>query len=67
VLRDCIARGLAEFDFLGPAMTWKRDWTDRVRRHDWLYVFRGARGRLLHSLKFRIGPMAKAMVSRWKT
>jgi CelD/BcsL family acetyltransferase involved in cellulose biosynthesis len=66
VLRDCIARGLTEFDFLGPNMTWKRDWTTHARQHRWLYVFRGARGRLLHSLKFRIGPMARAMVTRWK-
>jgi CelD/BcsL family acetyltransferase involved in cellulose biosynthesis len=66
VLRDCIARGLHEFDFLGPNMPWKRDWTDQVRPHEWLYVFRGTRGRLAHSLKFRIGRLAKAMVSRWK-
>jgi CelD/BcsL family acetyltransferase involved in cellulose biosynthesis len=66
VVRDCIAHGLDEFDFLGPDMPWKRDWTTSTRRHNWLYVFRGPRGRLLHSLKFRIGPMARAMAKRWK-
>ncbi|HSP79034.1 MAG TPA: GNAT family N-acetyltransferase, partial [Myxococcaceae bacterium] len=66
VLRDCIARGLREFDFLGPDMVWKRDWTDRVRRHSWLYVFNDtAFGRALCAAKFRWGPRAREVVTRW--
>jgi CelD/BcsL family acetyltransferase involved in cellulose biosynthesis len=66
VLRDCLARGLREFDFLGPDMVWKRDWTDRVRRHIWLYIFKdSAFGRALCAAKFRWGPMAREVVTRW--
>jgi CelD/BcsL family acetyltransferase involved in cellulose biosynthesis len=67
VLRDCVARGLGEFDFLGPDMPWKRDWSGRVRGHDWLFIFRaGVFGRALRGFKFRIGPAAREMVTRWK-
>lgn len=67
VLRDCVTRGLREFDFLGMDMPWKRDWAERVRPHTWLFIFRdGAWGRLLHALKFRIGPRAREMVDLWK-
>ncbi len=61
VLRDAIARGLQEFDFLGPDMPWKRDWTVLSRPHQWIYLFRGARGTLLHALKFRIAPLLKRL------
>jgi CelD/BcsL family acetyltransferase involved in cellulose biosynthesis len=67
VVRDCIGRGLREFDFLGPDMVWKRDWTDRSRRHSWLYVFApSAFGRALCAAKFRFVPAAKEVVARWK-
>ncbi len=67
VLRDCIARGLTEFDFLGPDMIWKRDWTDRARQHTWLFVFRDTTlGRALREAKFRWVPAAKERLSRWK-
>jgi CelD/BcsL family acetyltransferase involved in cellulose biosynthesis len=65
VLADCVRRGLREFDFLGPDMPWKRDWTTEVRPHAWLYAFRGWRGRALHALKFRMAPIAKEMLTRW--
>lgn len=55
VLRDCVERGLREFDFLGPWMEWKGDWTEEVRPHGWCYVFRrGPIGVALHAAKFRI-------------
>lgn len=55
VLRDCVERGLECFDFLGPAMEWKADWTDRHRSHGWCYVFRrGPVGVALHAAKFRV-------------
>jgi len=61
VLRDCSARGLSEFDFLGPDMVWKRDWTSQVRPHSWLYLFRdSALGRALCHAKFEWVPAAKA-------
>ena len=71
VVRDCITRGVREFDFLGPDMVWKRDWTDQVRRHTWLYVFNDtAFARALCAAKFRWAPAAKdaakEVVSRWK-
>ncbi|MBN1204514.1 MAG: GNAT family N-acetyltransferase [Myxococcaceae bacterium] len=67
VLADCISRGLREFDFLGPDMVWKRDWTDKVRRHAWLFIFNDSRfGRALCAAKFRWGPAVKEVVARWK-
>lgn len=70
-VRDCIARGVREFDFLGPDMVWKRDWTDKVRAHTWLYLFNDtAFARALCAAKFRWAPAAKEaakeVVSRWK-
>ncbi len=73
VLRDSAGRGLSEFDFLGPDMVWKRDWTSHVRPHSWLYLFRNnAMGRALRSTKFEWVPAAKvaaqsvqAMKTRW--
>lgn len=62
VLQDCIARGVQEFDFLGPDMRWKSDWASEVRPHAWLYLFRGARGRMVHGLKFRMAPMVKTLL-----
>lgn len=54
VVRDLIRRGLTRFDFLGPSMTWKRDWTRRSRPHHWLYLFADTpRGHLLRWLKSR--------------
>lgn len=67
VLQDCIARGLREFDFLGPGMPWKSDWARKGRPHDWLYLFRGPRGRLVHGLKFRMAPRVRALRARWKS
>ena len=67
VLQDCIARGLQEFDFLGPDMPWKRDWAAAARQHTWLFVFRNAPyGRALHALKFRLWPAAKRRIAAWR-
>lgn len=67
VIRDCISRGIDEFDFLGPDMVWKRDWTDKVRAHTWLFMFRDSRmGRALCKAKFNWAPKAKELVTRWK-
>jgi CelD/BcsL family acetyltransferase involved in cellulose biosynthesis len=62
VLRDLARRGAREFDFLGPRMTWKMDWTDRLRPHCWLFILRPTlKGRLLHAARFQYGPRA----ARW--
>ena len=67
VLAECEARGLAELDFLGPDMPWKRDWEPEYRPHDWLYVYRpGLTGHALHALKHRVKPAAKEVLSWWK-
>lgn len=59
VLEDLAHRGTAEFDFLGPRMPWKLDWTQRVRRHVWLFILRPTlKGRLLHAVRFQRGPAA---------
>lgn len=66
ILKSCVARGLEEFDFLGEDMPWKHAWTDRVRRHSWLYVFRSDRwGRALRDLKFSWTPRVKGWMGRW--
>jgi CelD/BcsL family acetyltransferase involved in cellulose biosynthesis len=55
VLRDCIGRGLREFDFLGPMMDWKADWAPRERHHFYLYIYRkGVVGKMLHAAKFKL-------------
>ncbi|WP_408890128.1 GNAT family N-acetyltransferase [Myxococcus faecalis] len=67
VVGTCIDRKLGEFDFLGPDMVWKRDWTDQVRRHTWLYIFNdSAFGRALCAAKFRWTPAVKEVVAKWK-
>jgi len=66
VLRDCIQRGVNEFDFLGPDMPWKRDWTSNTRLHTWLFIFRDSTfGRALCRAKFRWMPAAQRVMQRW--
>jgi CelD/BcsL family acetyltransferase involved in cellulose biosynthesis len=63
VLKDCIERGAEEFDFLGPDMPWKRDWTSQVRPHHWLFVFRNNPvGRGLRRAKFDWVPTLKRLM-----
>jgi len=65
VLRDCMSRGLREFDFLGPEMEWKSDWSSRVRSHAWCFVYaRNLKARLLHGVKFQLIPLAKRLLRR---
>jgi CelD/BcsL family acetyltransferase involved in cellulose biosynthesis len=64
VLRDLGRRGAREFDFLGPMMPWKLDWTDRLRPHCWLFILRPTlKGRLLHAARFQYGPR---LARRWR-
>lgn len=55
-LRDLVARGCREFDFVGGAAGWKSDWAPQSRPLDDLYVFRGWVGSALHALRFRLRP-----------
>jgi len=54
-LRDCVGRGITEFDFVGPSMPWKLEWTDQVRPHANCYIFRdNSYGRMLYTAKFHL-------------
>jgi CelD/BcsL family acetyltransferase involved in cellulose biosynthesis len=53
-LRDCIYRGIGEYDTVGPSTPWKLKWTSTTRSHAHCYVFRkSAYGRILHAAKCR--------------
>jgi CelD/BcsL family acetyltransferase involved in cellulose biosynthesis len=55
ILRDCLERRTREFDFLGPSMEWKSEWTGETRKHAHCYVFRrGLAGRVLYTARFRV-------------
>ena len=56
VLRALAAEHCTEFDFLGQLMDWKKDWAPQLRRHATWYIFRGAVGRVLHDVHFRLRP-----------
>lgn len=63
VLAEAEARGLAELDFLGPDMEWKRDWAPRHRPHDWLTIYRPTlAGRALHAARHRLRPALKEVL-----
>ena len=56
-VRSAVERGLREYDFVGDAEPWKREWTAHERSHHWLFAFRPTvRTRVLHLLKFRLLP-----------
>jgi CelD/BcsL family acetyltransferase involved in cellulose biosynthesis len=60
VLERCYADDVRQFDFLGPVMGWKREWSDRVRPHVRMLLFhRGARSRVLAVLERRVKPALK--------
>jgi CelD/BcsL family acetyltransferase involved in cellulose biosynthesis len=62
---DSCARGLEEFDFLGPCMPWKLDWESRLRTHQWLTIFRpGRKRRLVHGARFVVWPIVRAALRR---
>lgn len=66
VLRSCCERGLSELDFLGPDMGWKRDWTQDVRPHAQLRIYRDtAVGRTLARAEGEWVPNLKDVVKRW--
>lgn len=66
VLKDCIGRGLREFDFLGCDLPWKLDWTRTVRQHHWLFIFRDSPlGHALRQVKFGWVRAVRQLLARW--
>lgn len=66
LIQDCIGRGVTELDLLGDDAPFKREWTDTVRPHHWLFIYRNSlRGRALYRAKFRWAPVARRMVKKW--
>ncbi len=64
-IRDSCARGLAEFDFLGPCMEWKLDWESQLRTHRWLTIFRPTRvGKLVHTARYLAWPILRSLLRR---
>lgn len=64
-LRDCLGRGVLEFDFLGPSMPWKLEWTSRVRRHAHCYIFRDSiPGRALYRATLGVMTRMRPLVRR---
>ncbi len=60
VLESCHARGLREFDFLGPDMEWKREWAACARPHVRLLLFRrGVRSRVAAFVELQAKPVLK--------
>jgi CelD/BcsL family acetyltransferase involved in cellulose biosynthesis len=65
VIRDCMARGLTEYDFLGREAEWKGQWTEAIRPQADCYIFRrGVPGQALHAWKFRL--LRRAREVKWK-
>ena len=64
ILEDIRSQGFVEFDFLGPWMEWKGEWTDVLRPHAFGYVFRpGVRGRMLYWLRLCAMPRLRRWVN----
>lgn len=65
VLGDCAKRGLSEFDFLGPWMEWKGEWTSKTRPLFDCYIFHGGlTARALHAVEFTIKGSVRHMLGR---
>jgi CelD/BcsL family acetyltransferase involved in cellulose biosynthesis len=68
ILRDCVARGVREYDITGQNDPWKRKWTSQTRGQCMQYIFgKGISGRLARWMRFRMRPGVKRMVdSVWR-
>lgn len=66
LIQECIGRKVTELDLLGDDAPFKREWTDVVRPHHWLFIYRDSwRGRTMYRAKFRWVPVARRMVGKW--
>jgi CelD/BcsL family acetyltransferase involved in cellulose biosynthesis len=55
ILRDLQSRKFCEFDFLGPWMDWKGEWTRGGRKHSFCYIFRPTVfGEALYAAKLKV-------------
>jgi CelD/BcsL family acetyltransferase involved in cellulose biosynthesis len=64
ILQDCSIRGIEEFDITGPNDDWKMKWTSEARLVYHHLIFRGKLGSLAHTLRYRIRPALKKLMSR---
>jgi CelD/BcsL family acetyltransferase involved in cellulose biosynthesis len=65
IMRDCVEKGIYEYDFTGPWAEYKAKWTSTNRAHSTLCIFRNSvNGRLLHSL-FKMEANARKTLRRW--
>lgn len=49
ILQDVFEKGLKEFDFLGPSMSWKLEWAGKSRDHYTLYLYnKTLKSKILH-------------------
>ncbi|MFZ5862723.1 MAG: GNAT family N-acetyltransferase [Nitrospirota bacterium] len=68
VIEEAYREGMTEFDFLGPSMTWKLEWTDQVRPHGQLWSFnRGWRPTMVFAEKMVVKPWVKRLLNRQET
>ena len=67
ILRDCVKRGIREYDCLGPDQSWKMKWTTAVRPHSCFYIFRnGLYPQALWAARFRALPVIRKVLSRYR-
>lgn len=67
ILRDILAQEFCEFDFLGPWMRWKEQWTRDGRQHSFCYIFPpGLVGQTLYSVKLRLLKSLRPIVRRMR-
>jgi CelD/BcsL family acetyltransferase involved in cellulose biosynthesis len=66
ILQRACAEGYDEYDFLGGDDGWKYIWTQEVRRHEWLFLFRNRlRPSFAYRAKFELLPRAKRILKAW--
>jgi len=63
-LRDCVQRGICEYDFLGQQEGWKMEWASEVRPHASCHIFR--KSLLGHLLKAATQGRYKLWMARRK-
>jgi CelD/BcsL family acetyltransferase involved in cellulose biosynthesis len=56
ILQDCVLRGVHCYDITGEDQPWKMKWATGTRAINHHSVFRGALGRLAHTVRFRLRP-----------
>lgn len=66
ILRDCVERGIHEYDITGQNDSWKRKWTDQTRGQCTQYIFsKGFSGKLACFARFRARPWLRDALNPW--